>query len=125
MVETIKEQKRSIQFKCKCGKLQWCKKGSQCHIKGMCMDCLMKEKVGIGGGEDYVPIYKPKPIRYKSRAAGRNESCICGSGLKYKHCCLPKLQAAQAEETTVRWMREKHKMDRWFKKEYKRLTHEE
>lgn len=21
---------------------------------------------------------------------GRNESCYCGSGRKYKHCCLPK-----------------------------------
>ena len=29
----------------------------------------------------------PKPI-IKSVSIGRNESCICGSGKKYKHCCL-------------------------------------
>ncbi len=26
---------------------------------------------------------------------GRNQSCPCGSGKKYKHCCLPLLQAGQ------------------------------
>jgi len=26
---------------------------------------------------------------------GRNESCPCGSGRKYKHCCLPQRQAFQ------------------------------
>ncbi|MBF0461426.1 MAG: SEC-C domain-containing protein [Magnetococcales bacterium] len=26
---------------------------------------------------------------------GRNELCLCGSGLKYKRCCLPKEEAAQ------------------------------
>ena len=32
--------------------------------------------------ESYVP--DPRPIQ-----AGRNEVCPCGSGLKYKKCCLP------------------------------------
>ncbi len=27
---------------------------------------------------------------------GRNEPCPCGSGKKYKHCCLPKDEQAQA-----------------------------
>ncbi len=27
---------------------------------------------------------------------GRNEPCSCGSGRKYKHCCLPNDEAAEA-----------------------------
>ena len=27
---------------------------------------------------------------------GRNEACLCGSGRKYKHCCLAKDEAAAA-----------------------------
>jgi len=27
---------------------------------------------------------------------GRNEACGCGSGRKYKHCCLPKDEKADA-----------------------------
>jgi hypothetical protein len=29
---------------------------------------------------------------------GRNEPCHCGSGLKYKHCCLAKDETAEQEE---------------------------
>lgn len=29
---------------------------------------------------------------------GRNDSCPCGSGKKYKHCCLEKDQAAEHEK---------------------------
>ena len=28
----------------------------------------------------------------KRKDVGRNSSCFCGSGRKYKHCCLPKLK---------------------------------
>ena len=28
---------------------------------------------------------------------GRNQPCHCGSGKKYKQCCLPKDEAAEAE----------------------------
>ena len=30
-----------------------------------------------------------KPIRFGAKL-GRNEPCHCGSGLKFKRCCLPK-----------------------------------
>jgi hypothetical protein len=33
---------------------------------------------------------------------GRNAPCPCGSGLKYKKCCLPKEQAAQTRALSVR-----------------------
>ena len=29
---------------------------------------------------------------------GRNEPCPCGSGRKYKHCCLPEHEAQQETE---------------------------
>lgn len=36
---------------------------------------------GVSFPEKKKPIIKPKKI-------GRNEKCPCGSGLKYKKCCL-------------------------------------
>ena len=33
---------------------------------------------------------KPQPIRREHPKIGRNEICPCGSGLKYKRCCLNK-----------------------------------
>ena len=36
---------------------------------------------------------KPKTIRREGRKLGRNDPCHCGSGKKYKHCCLPRDQA--------------------------------
>ena len=32
-------------------------------------------------------VNTPKTIHRKSSKTGRNESCPCGSGKKYKHCC--------------------------------------
>jgi hypothetical protein len=40
---------------------------------------------------------KPQPIRREHSKIGRNEICPCGSGLKYKRCCLNKpLEGARA-----------------------------
>jgi hypothetical protein len=33
---------------------------------------------------------KPQPIRREHPKIGRNDTCSCGSGLKYKRCCLNK-----------------------------------
>lgn len=33
---------------------------------------------------------------------GRNDSCPCGSGKKYKKCCLPADQARESEALRVR-----------------------
>jgi len=33
----------------------------------------------------------------KTSKIGRNHPCHCGSGLKYKRCCLPKEEAADRE----------------------------
>lgn len=53
-------------------------------------------------------IFRQNPARLFSRASvgsnsttgteiGRNDSCPCGSGQKYKKCCLPKLEASLAK----------------------------
>lgn len=39
--------------------------------------------------------FKTMPIRRTERKIGRNEPCECGSGRKYKKCCLSKAQAAK------------------------------
>ena len=45
-------------------------------------------------------MQKPEPIRREEEKVGRNESCPCGSGLKYKKCCL--LLKAQLEQLLKR-----------------------
>jgi hypothetical protein len=39
---------------------------------------------------------KPETYRRPEPKIGRNEPCPCGSGRKYKHCCLGKSSAAAA-----------------------------
>ena len=34
--------------------------------------------------------YKPEPIRNREQRVGRNSPCPCGSGKKYKNCCMRK-----------------------------------
>ncbi|WP_419193681.1 SEC-C metal-binding domain-containing protein [Kolteria novifilia] len=31
---------------------------------------------------------KPEPIRNRGKRVGRNDPCPCGSGKKYKNCCM-------------------------------------
>jgi preprotein translocase subunit SecA len=33
---------------------------------------------------------KPEPVRHTGQKVGRNDPCICGSGKKYKSCCMRK-----------------------------------
>jgi uncharacterized protein YecA (UPF0149 family) len=42
-------------------------------------------------GEDDEPLPTPvEPIKNVSGEPGRNDPCPCGSGKKYKQCCLKK-----------------------------------
>jgi preprotein translocase subunit SecA len=34
--------------------------------------------------------YKPEPIRNRQQRVGRNDPCPCGSGKKFKNCCMKK-----------------------------------
>jgi preprotein translocase subunit SecA len=33
---------------------------------------------------------KPEPIRNRGQRVGRNDPCPCGSGKKFKNCCMRK-----------------------------------
>jgi SEC-C motif-containing protein len=46
----------------------------------------------VGGRWLYTRAVRTGPAPFKSAApkAGRNDPCPCGSGKKYKHCCLAK-----------------------------------
>ena len=46
-------------------------------------------KIVSTGGSD--GTLKPQPVQKKAKV-GRNDPCPCGSGKKYKHCCLDKEQ---------------------------------
>jgi len=35
---------------------------------------------------------KAQPLSRRGKKVGRNDKCPCGSGKKYKHCCLPKIK---------------------------------
>jgi preprotein translocase subunit SecA len=42
------------------------------------------------GAEGSQSTERPKPIVRDKPKVQRNDPCPCGSGLKYKRCCLPK-----------------------------------
>jgi preprotein translocase subunit SecA len=37
--------------------------------------------------------HKPEPIRHRQARVGRNDPCPCGSGKKFKNCCMRKRKA--------------------------------
>ena len=41
----------------------------------------------------HFPSYKLGTFKKGYKEQGRNDICACGSGKKYKHCCLGKLEA--------------------------------
>lgn len=45
--------------------------------------------------EPYEPPPRPEPIRREDPRIGRNDPCPCGSGKKYKKCCLGKALKAK------------------------------
>ncbi len=42
-------------------------------------------------------VSKPQPIRNKDKKVGPNDPCPCGSGKKYKKCCMQKDKAGSAQ----------------------------
>ncbi|MHA1275390.1 MAG: SEC-C metal-binding domain-containing protein [Promethearchaeota archaeon] len=52
---------------------------------------------------------------------GRNDSCPCGSGRKYKKCCLPKVNAKLYRESPIA-KKEREKEAKYYNKLYKKLT---
>lgn len=118
----IKEKRHSAQIKCSCGRLQWCKKGSLCYNENSCVRCLIDRQVGEGKGEPLVKLSKPKTIRRYTRKITRNELCPCGSGRKYKHCCIIREEITLSLEPPQLVLREQKKEARHYKKTYERIT---
>ncbi|HSQ05041.1 MAG TPA: SEC-C domain-containing protein, partial [Burkholderiales bacterium] len=58
--------------------------------------------------------FRPRPLR----EPGRNETCSCGSGRKYKHCCLP-LKAAMPDLRQFNLLR--HVLDHTAKRDFSTL----
>lgn len=49
-------------------------------------ECMLKDEVFIERLKRHYEMFKS----IKKKKVGRNESCPCGSGIKYKKCCLKK-----------------------------------
>ena len=55
-------------------------------------EALPKKKVVSYGAS---PKQAAVPVEHKKIKVGRNDPCPCGSGKKYKKCCLPKEQTKE------------------------------
>ena len=54
---------------------------------------VAKEVQAVGSGDS---IVKKQPVR-KEKKAGPNDPCPCGSGKKYKKCCMQKDKAISSQ----------------------------
>ena len=50
-------------------------------------DIVDQQQAAIDGTQ---ADHKPEPIRHRGQRVGRNDPCPCGSGKKYKNCCMRK-----------------------------------
>jgi preprotein translocase subunit SecA len=61
--------------------------GAATHASGPTMDAFRQQQEGMANQQG--PI-KKEPIRNRNQRVGRNDPCPCGSGKKYKNCCMRK-----------------------------------
>ena len=69
---------------------------------GRALQIAIDAVAGRGGGTVLVQpgdyrLDGPAPIVSKSPKTGRNEPCPCGSGMKFKKCCLKKTDDAMLD----------------------------
>ncbi len=57
---------------------------------------VTRQRFYLSRGEEASAPAKKEPIMRKTKKTGRNEPCPCGSGKKYKKCCLLKEQSQTA-----------------------------
>ena len=55
----------------------------------------------------------------------RNKPCQCGSGMKFKFCCLQGRYEAQARLVTRLAKKIQEKTAKYFQKRYKRVTNDQ
>jgi preprotein translocase subunit SecA len=65
--------------------------GEAVHEEASGTDIAEQQEAAIEGTE---ADRKPEPIRHKGPRVGRNDPCPCGSGKKFKNCCMKKGGAA-------------------------------
>ena len=58
------------------------------HDEAQSASELAKEQQAGIDAADRANDKKPEPIRNRGEKVGRNDPCPCGSGKKYKQCCL-------------------------------------
>lgn len=57
------------------------------HASGPSMESFRQQQEGMSNQQTAV---KKEPIRNRAQRVGRNDPCPCGSGKKYKNCCMGK-----------------------------------
>jgi len=57
---------------------------------------VMSRGEAVQGGSAKTEDGKGVTVRREGKKVGRNDPCPCGSGKKYKRCCLPKEEGARA-----------------------------
>jgi preprotein translocase subunit SecA len=57
---------------------------------------VMSRGEAVQGGNAKTEDGKGVTVRREGKKVGRNDPCPCGSGKKYKRCCLPKEEGARA-----------------------------
>ncbi len=87
MKQTDNRQKALQQLKAQKGHLLSFRDKSHLHQdEGSSTKSLGKKSVELGEA-------MPKPISDIKPKVGRNDPCPCGSGKKYKKCCLEKISS--------------------------------
>ena len=64
------------------------------HDEAQSATTLAQEQQEMDGGE-ISSTEKIEPIRNRTKRIGRNAPCPCGSGKKYKNCCMRSGSGAQ------------------------------
>ena len=63
-------------------------------LSGILPIAMMYKKLGLGqsfsGKTERGKTIHSGKTQYKHEKIGRNQPCTCGSGKKFKHCCLKK-----------------------------------
>jgi hypothetical protein len=88
----------------------------------ICTICDTKANFRIGYRfyckKHYKHLMLTRPIRRTIIQPGRNEPCSCGSGMKFKNCCIAKSDHKPRHYFNSRFM-ENHKMVKSFKNQLK------
>jgi preprotein translocase subunit SecA len=49
-----------------------------------------RQEAAISASQKSTETVKREPVRHTGKKVGRNDPCPCGSGKKFKSCCMKK-----------------------------------